>query len=154
MLIAKADVLENQGGAIVVSFEASWLDSIRKKLITRVIRKRVPKTNNPRFLYVYVNSPVGALVARAKISKLSAANIATALKHAKTLCLSPKEIKAYIGPANEVGMYQLESIQLASKPMTLHELRSAMTFHPPQSFFFLSREAQSVIDQKARFGRA
>jgi len=151
LLTAKALKVDGQTGAVVVSFESGWLDSILTRQIKWVIRKKVPRTNPSALLYAYVNSPTSALVARARVSRTGTVSINAALNHSKDLCLSASEIRNYFGDSREVGMYELSLIEVAKKSLSLNTLRELMIFHPPQSFFFLSKRAKLIIDRYLGF---
>ena len=148
---AKAETPDQQCGVVVVSFDDTGAKPIQAGLAKCVIRKRVPKTTAAEWLYVYVNSPVCAIVARAAISKVDSVSLRAALNLSKDLCLSPDAITQYFEGADSVGIYRLKHIEIASKPPTLEWLRDQMIFHPPQSFLFLSVTAKKIIDSAASF---
>ncbi len=83
-IVAKASDVEEQSDGIVVSFGSEWYQPLCQRKFRAVIRKRIPKTLKPAWLYFHVNAPVSAICARAQIRavrelKLDEANV---LSHA------------------------------------------------------------------------
>jgi predicted transcriptional regulator len=74
-----------------------------------------------------------------------------AIRRSNDLGLSPNDIKNYFARAQHVGMYEIETIELASVPLTLERIRRDLVFYPPQSFFFLSEVGKDFIDSQAHF---
>ena len=64
LIIAKATSPETRSDAIVVSFHAGYFDDVINGVITAVIRKRIPRSASPRWLYFYFNAPRSVLAAR------------------------------------------------------------------------------------------
>lgn len=151
MKAAKAAGPENQSNAIVVSFAAAWYEAIRDLSFSAVIRKRVPKTVNPDWLYFHVNAPVGAICARAPIKKVSEVSLAAAKRLSKVLNLSPNAIDDYVGDSESIGCYDIGPIVLAMTPVKIETLRKHLTYYPPQSFFILSLEGKQIVDELAGF---
>jgi predicted transcriptional regulator len=152
-IIAKAKNPKDESEAIVVSFDARWLEAIRSKQFSSALRKRVPQSFRPRWMYIYVNSPASVILARASVVNISSVPLVEALAHQQELCLSEKEIERYSAGAKAVGLYKLGSIELARTHLTLTWLRQHMVFHPPQSFFALKDEAKTIIDRSPGFSR-
>lgn len=150
-VIAKARNPKDESEAIVVSFDARWLEAIRSKRFSRVLRKRVPQSFCPQWMYIYVYSPTSLIVARASIANISSVSLVEALAHKQELCLSETEIERYFAGAKAVGLYKLGLVELARTHLTLTWLRQHMIFHPPQSFFTLKDEAKTIIDRSAGF---
>ena len=151
-LTAKAANAEASTG-VVVSFDARWFRPISEGRISLVLRKRVPQSALPKWMYMYINSPASVLLARAPIKKILTLPLADALKRHKELDLANDEIGAYFRGSAAVGAYELGPLEIASEPLQLSWLRHNMTFHPPQSFFFLAQTAQAVIDKHGGFVR-
>ena len=150
---AKATSPEEQSDAIVVSFGPEWHEHLNAKRFSVVIRKRVPKTVTFKWLYFHVNSPVGAICARAAISRIFKATTKQTVALAKKINLSPSDITTYIGNDSTIGCYELGTFQFANTPITISALAAHMVYHPPQSFFIISKEAKAVIDQLAGFSK-
>ncbi len=150
---AKALKPEEHTGAVVVSFDARWIDLIRKRKIKGILRKRIPTTLGAQWLYAYVNSPVSAIVARAVIENTTSVSMPLAIRMSNDLGLSPNEIKNYFSRAQCVGMYEIKAFELAVTPLTLERIRRDLVFYPPQSFFFMSKLGKEFIDEEAHFKR-
>src|SRR5665213_2310744 len=133
MIPAKATKPEEQSDAIVVSFGPEWHEHLNANRFSVVIRKRVPKATTFKWLYFHVNSPIGAICARAAISKIFTATTKEAVTLAKKIKLSPSEITTYIGNETTIGCYELGKFQFATKPITTSALAAYMVYHPPQS---------------------
>jgi predicted transcriptional regulator len=148
---AKATTPAEQSDSIVVSFGAEWHPHLLSKAFSVVIRKRIPKSSSFEWLYFHVNSPFSALCGRAKIEKIFSATEKEAVALAKDIHLSPAEVKSYIGGANKIGCYKLGAFEFGMEPITIARLCSRIEYHPPQSFFILSRQAKEIIDRFAGF---
>lgn len=151
--LAKAAGLPDQSDSIVVSFGAEWHEPLLAKQFSVVIRKRIPRAASFKWLYFHVNSPIGAICARAPIRKIFTATKKQALALASRIHLSSDDIAAYIGLANDIGCYELGPFQFAKKPATTTELAAQLVYHPPQSFFIVSKRAKKIIDQAAGFSK-
>ncbi|MEI6076358.1 MAG: hypothetical protein WCS94_12325 [Verrucomicrobiota bacterium] len=148
---AKATRPEEQSDAIVVSFGSEWHEHLIAKRFGVVIRKRVPKSADFKWLYFHINNPVSAICARAPIEKIFSAKTKEVVALAKKINLTPAEILAYIGNDTSMGCYQLGVIQIATKPATSAALSEQLAYFPPQSFLIISTEAKVIIDQVAGF---
>ena len=148
---AKATTPSEQSDAIVVSFGPEWHEPLLANRFSAVIRKRVPKSATYKWLYFHVNSPIGAICARASIARVFSATRKEAIALAKRINLTPAEITSYIGMDTTIGCYELSSLQFATKPVTASALAARMVYHPPQSFFIISKSAKGIIDEMAGF---
>lgn len=151
LIPAKATSLAEQSDSIVVSFGAEWHEHLLARKFSIVIRKRIPKHGSFRWLYFHINNPVSAICARAPIEKIFTATTQEAVALAKKIHLAPAEITAYIGAGSGIGSYQIGDIQMALKPVTTADLASRMIYHPPQSFFIMSKEAKAIMDDMTGF---
>src|SRR6266542_1219392 len=137
-IVAKASDVEEQSDGIVVSFGSEWYQPLCQRKFRAVIRKRIPKTLKPAWLYFHVNAPVSAICARAQIRAVRELKLDEAKKRAVDLALSTDEVNAYVAGDPTVGCYELGDIAIAKKEVTIAELTEHMVYHPPQSFFVLS----------------
>ena len=151
LIPAKATQSHEQSDAIVVSFAPEWYDHLLAKQFSIVIRKRVPKSPCYKWLYFHVNSPVGAICARATITNIFTATKKEAVALAKKINLSPAEIVSYLATATSIGCYELGSFQFPAAPISTSNLSMRMMYHPPQSFFILSKRAKDIVDELAGF---
>lgn len=148
---AKATTSTEQSDSIVVSFGAKWHQSILTKAFSVVIRKRIPKNSKFNWLYFHINSPISALCGRAKISEILSLTEKEAVALAKQIHLSPAEIESYIGGDSNIGCYKLEAFEFGKEPVTAEKLGTRLIYHPPQSFFILSKQAKEVVDHFSGF---
>ena len=151
MIAAKADSVETTSNAIIVSFHADWHKPLLNKKFSAVIRKRIPRTSVPEWLYFHVNAPVSAICGRAKIKSFDEISVESVHKKAEALALTEVEISDYLSGSDTIGIYQLTDIQFATPPITRRKICSMMIYHPPQSFVFLSKEAKGVLDSMTEF---
>jgi hypothetical protein len=104
-------------------------------------------------MYIYVNSPISAIVARARLESITTATRGELMGLLTDLCLQQSDVIDYLGRAAKVGLYRIGNIELANANLSVAELQNQMVFHPPQSFLFLSRDARELIDALGRFSR-
>ena len=148
---AKAITADEQSDGLVVSFGAEWKSHLAANDFSVVIRKRVPVSPNFKWLYFHINSPVGAICARAPIKRIFSITIKDALALAPKINLSASEIAIYIGNMKKIGGYELGRIQIPRKPITTADMSNRLNYYPPQSFFIISKAAKIIIDQMAGF---
>ena len=150
-IIAKAVDSESRSEAIVVSFGSEWYASLRGQRFTAVIRKRVPASTQPHWLYFHINSPKGAICARAEIRSVETIDRSRALQIKRELDLSEALILDYLGRRESIGCYQLGKIDYPGTEVTTGEIAAHMVYHPPQSFFVLSKNAKALLDRLCGF---
>jgi predicted transcriptional regulator len=148
-LRAKAMNKTEECDAVVVSFGAGSYQPLLERRFKAVIRKRVPRTLNPRWIYIHVNAPISAICARAEVLRIEHLRLEQVIELARDLDMSVADIKAYVDSA--IGCYFLGQIEFPRTRLTVKELTERMVYHPPQSFFVLSGEAKKVIDEMANF---
>jgi hypothetical protein len=147
---AKATKADDQSDGIVVSFGAEWHKPLLEAKFKAVIRKRVPKTVVPKWLYFHINSPVSALCARAEILAIRELTPTQARAKARDLALSVADVDGYMGGEN-IGCYEIGQITFAHRELGSDDLNTRIIYHPPQSFFILSKAAKQIVDQLAGF---
>lgn len=152
-ILAKAVAPESQSEAIVVSFGSEWYESLRGKQFTAVIRKRIPANTRPSWLYFHINSPKSAICARAEILSIEKITRSRALQIRRELDLSEEQILKYFGRHESMGCYRLGRIAYPDKDVTSTQIAEQMVYHPPQSFFVLSKEAKKILDGLCGFKR-
>jgi len=151
LLPAKAITDAEQSNAIVVSFAATWHQHLLAEDFSLVIRKRVPKSRTFEWLYFHINSPVSAICGRAQIETIANLMTEQAIRRASKINLPPEEIKSYIAGDRHIGCYKLGAFQFGNKPVHTTELATRMIYHPPQSFFILSKLGKQILDRMAGF---
>lgn len=147
---AKASGIEDRSNAIIVSFDSRWHDAITNGRIGAIIRKRIPK-DVYEWLYVHINSPIGAICGRTKIKRICNLTIAEAINLSDEIRLSAKDISAYVGRANSIGCYKIGLFELAKNPQKTEIINRTIYYNPPQSFLILSKSAKKIIDDNSEF---
>ncbi len=141
----------DRSDAIIVSFDSRWYDVIVSGTLSAVIRKRVPTSATPAWLYFHLNSPKSALCARARIETIEVATRAEVHAMHDALALSQTEIDSYCAGRQEIGLYKISGIELAKPPASLASLKRELEYAPPQSFLFLSLAAKNLINKACGF---
>lgn len=150
-ILAKAVDPESRSEAIVVSFGSEWYESLRARRFTAVIRKRVPASIQPRWLYFHINSPKSAICARAEIHSVEIIDRASALQIRRELDISQEQILDYFGGQTSMGCYRLGKIFLPDREVAGEQISAHMVYHAPQSFFMLSKDAKELLDRLCGF---
>jgi len=150
-IVAKAIASDPPSDAVVVSFDASWYERLRKKAFSAVIRKRVPTSTRPNWLYFHINSPKSAICARARLESMGRLDFNSALKMENKLSLPREDIVAYLGNDDAVGIYWIKDIEFPRTEVSTNQLNRLIVYNPPQSFFFLSPEGKRIIDEMCGF---
>lgn len=151
LISAKAKTSAEQSDSIVVSFDEKWLPHLRAKDFTVVIRKRVPKNDHFRWIYLHINSPVCAICGRVEIERIFSLTTNEAIAVANEINMPSNEIASYIGAANSIGCYKLGEFQFGAKDVPMATLVSKLAYFPPQSFLILSKKAKMIVDQLAGY---
>lgn len=150
MTYAKASNVEDRSSAIIVSFDSRWHDAIKNGRISSIIRKRIPK-DTYEWLYIHINSPIGAIYARTKIKCILNITLDEAIKLSDEIGLSEEDISAYAGNANSIGCYKIGLFEFAINIQKTEAIKRVMNYNPPQSFLILSRAAKRIIDEMSEF---
>lgn len=150
-IMAKATSPDTRSDAIVVSFDYRWYTRMRARAFSAVIRKRMPTSTRPSWLYIHVNAPKSAICARAAIAALEHRDLASALALSDVLALSPQAIASYVADAASIGVYRLRRIEFARTEVTTALLAHHMRYSPPQSFLVLSLQGKHLIDRLCGF---
>lgn len=148
VLSAKANTEANRSDSVLVSFDSRWEHSIKSGDLKAFIRKRLPKTVAPKWIYGYCGSPVAAILARFRVIRVTEVSSSDAVKLASRLGMSAVDVASYCKGRSTIGYCEVTGMQKAERPMTLVKIRSLMSFHPPQSFIILSKDACEIIDSE------
>ena len=151
VVIAKATSVETRSNAIVVSFNFDWYDALTKGTISAILRKRIPVSVKPEWLYLHINRPKSAICGRADVRDVRHINLDTAVRYTKQIGLSKSEIITYFGSAQEVGIYWIGDITLSETELPISKLKDHFIYNPPQSFFILSKDGLSLLDSLSGF---
>lgn len=148
---AKALDASDMSDSILVSFKGHWEEVLLCESITGFIRKRLPRTVKPKWVYAYFGSPFSRVSIKVEVKSIEDVPVKTALGHAAGLHLSPDEIRHYCFGRAEIGLCLTGRLRPAKSKVTLQKLRSVLDFFPPQSFLILSKEAKATLDSLGRF---
>jgi hypothetical protein len=151
LVLAKAVNPAARSEAIVVSFGSEWYASLRSGRFTAVIRKRVPASTQPHWLYFHINSPKSAICARADILAVEKIDRSKALQIKRELDLSEDRILDYFGRRESMGCYRLGKISYPDREVTSGQIVEHMVYYPPQSFFVLSKHGKELLDRLCGF---
>jgi predicted transcriptional regulator len=138
--------LEDQSDAIILSIEAKWIDQLKTGTLKWLMRKRIPASSKPKFVYLHAKAPVSAIFAKARIERLEMMPAGFAIDHSAQFAMTAAEVRSYLGGSPNVGVMKFGRVLGAKKNADLETLRRRLNYHPPQSFSFVSREAAGVID--------
>lgn len=150
-VIARSRTAADLSDAIVVSFSADWYKKLKAKEFSAIIRRRVPATMKPDWLYFHMNSPISAICARARVRSVEKIRRQKALSISDAIALSKDEIDSYIANSEEIGVYCIAHIELAQIEASVSRLNDVMVYHPPQSFSALSVQGKRLIDRMCQF---
>lgn len=149
MNLAKATSAGTSTSSIVVSFDQKWHRLLVDGKIRAIVRKRGPTKIRPEWIYVYVNQPISALVAKIPVRQFQWRQ-----GFDSHLCeeaaLRPNEMKFYIGD-ERYAAYHVGAPILARPQISLRELNSKLGFTPPQSFFVISVSGKEQLDNLGNF---
>ncbi|MFJ9565964.1 ASCH domain-containing protein [Streptomyces fuscichromogenes] len=91
---------------------------------------------------IYATSPVMALTGTARLTGVDTATPGQVWRRHRTTCgISKAEYTAYMDGAAHASALLLDSPRPLSSPVPLNHLRATSTFHPPQSYRYLTPQA-------------
>lgn len=150
MISATAKSTENRSDSILVSFDSRWEKYFIEDRISVIFRKRMPKIT-PMVLYVYIGSPKSRVIGRAFVNKIGNVKLERALSLAQKGCITDTEIRSYVGSQTDIGVYFIDSFELAPTPPRLSKIREHARFYPPQSFVILSARFKELLNSLCSF---
>ena len=150
MNLAKATDPSEATDSIVISFDSRWFEPITTGKVKAVFRRRGPTKMVPKFIYVYTNSPICALIARMNVTHYEWVSDPNAELCEKAL-LSVKEAAIYADTSPQLAVYHVGLLTIANPQLPLSLLNERLGFKPPQSFFHLSSQGKIMIDKLAAF---
>lgn len=141
--------------AILLSIAPEFAEKIATGSKTIELRRRFPDVPTGTWVYLYVTLPVGAVLGRARVSKIEIDEPSKLWKrHRSRVGLTRNRFDEYFS-TQELGF----AIHLAEyetlAPLGLNELRRALHgFVAPQSYRFLDSAAQKVLLANSRPSRS
>ena len=151
MVQLKSEGSKNGSESIVVSFDSRWLKPLHENRISVVFRKRGPRSFSPKYIYVYVGSPVSALVGRTKVTKYEWMPLESALCKAQDGFIKEEELRNYAGRYSELAVFSVERFQAMPNTLSLQYLHDTFEFYPPQSFLRLSIQGEAELEKRGNF---
>jgi hypothetical protein len=153
MITIKATSPEEVSNSIIVSFSYDYNNKILNNKFTAIIRKRIPKDKNIKWIYFHVNRPISSICARAKIISTDLITPKMAENISTELSLKLEIIQDYCFGLEKVGLYKIGDIEIAEPKLHTDEINKIMFYSPPQSFLILSKEGKKYLDNNAFSGR-
>jgi hypothetical protein len=145
-LTAAAGEPRDRSDAILVSFKSGWYEPLREGRFSAVIRRQVPVTFTPRYLYFYLSAPRRAVCARAPIVSLQRIDGAQAIGMSADLALTGEEVRDYVGRRRQVGCYELGAIEYPRLEVEPGSYPGTLIFRPPQNYVVLSIRGKRALD--------
>jgi predicted transcriptional regulator len=104
-------------------------------------RYTAPETFDTTPVLLYATAPTMALVGMARIASVHVASPKEVWSaHRAQTGISRREYDAYMSGATQASGLTLEDPVSFDEPVTLNALRTAGTFHPPQSYRYLKSD--------------
>jgi len=143
--------LDDRSEAIILSIDSKWSVPLLSGSLQCVIRKRLPISSYPRFVYFHAKSPLSAIIGRAEIVEIRRAPLAFLLHSQVALQIDAERIESYVGNSTEAGWLKFRAMEATKRTVGLARLRSELEYFPPQSFAFVSRKSLPIIDEMCGF---
>ncbi|WP_371949170.1 ASCH domain-containing protein [Actinomadura monticuli] len=97
-------------------------------------------------LLIYASSPVMAILGTVRVVKVDHATPAEIWSaHRRALGLSRTEFDSYLEGTATASAISLEHPNALDQPISLSELRGTSSFHPPQSYCFVSPRSPEAL---------
>jgi predicted transcriptional regulator len=126
--------------ALLLSVRPRYAHAILNGTKTAEIRRQRPAVHPGTLVIIYATKPVGALVGTARISDISCGNPADMWEqHHGSTGVTRAEYDAYLSGAETAHLLFLRRVQRLEPLLTLEQIRSAVTFQPPQSYRYLNQ---------------
>ncbi len=134
--------------SVILSLRPSWAELILAGAKTVELRRRRPQRPFDS-AYLYVSSPVQAIVARCRVTRsLSDPPGRLLARFADEACISALEGARYFHGAKIGSALFLGDIVQPTFPLTLGDLRRvAWRLHPPQNFCYVPDVLRELLDQ-------
>jgi len=142
----KAALNEEKSSAIVVSFDATWEPLLNTDAVHHVFRKRGPANLDVKWIYVYMGSPIKALVGRLPVSSVQKLSIKDALNLALDGAIEYSELKKYAIGYLSLYVFDVGKYEKCKKHISYVELNNKYNFHPPQSFLYVSKNGHDELN--------
>ncbi len=133
--------------AVILSLRPSWAELVVSGAKTVELRRSRPRRPFDT-AYLYVSSPVQAIVAKCRVTRaIAAPPIQLLARFGRDACISARDGAAYFHGASIGVALLLAEVVPTQIPLTLANLRRAgSTFHPPQSFSYVPEALQDILN--------
>lgn len=138
-----------QESSVIYSFKGKWLDRLKAGQVQVFFRKRMPR-EKPCRVYLYVGSPVSAIIGWADAIELFKADPNHAMQLTSEGAIDPDELGDYLKDAQSVGVIRLGRPHLFQRPLEISRVRRVFNFHPPQNFVQISGNDARKLDELAQ----
>jgi len=147
----KATKKEELSDGIIVSFHAKWHPLLTAGAVNCVFRKRGPQHMEPRWIYVYVGTPIKAIVGRLPLERLEVMPVTECLHLTTAGAIAKDELVQYANNYKGLFVFWVGKYQRANQEVDFDYLNSRHGFSPPQSFLLLSRQGKKQLDDLCGF---
>ncbi|GAA1706958.1 hypothetical protein GCM10009745_63530 [Kribbella yunnanensis] len=137
--------------ALVLSLRCRFARAIIDGSKTVELRRRPIKALPGTTVILYESSPTMAVVGTATLIDVVSLRPHTAWRRYRgTLGLTWNEFIEYLDGTDQAHLLRLDDVKELTRPLSLHKLRASGTFHPPQSFRYLSSADPRELHQLIR----
>jgi predicted transcriptional regulator len=127
---------------MLLSIKPQHVHNIIKGSKTVELRRVRPQIDVGQPIALYATTPVAAVVATCRVSKIDTATpAAIKARHLKQAVISSNDFDAYFTGSCQAVAIHLDAISVLEHAVTLDELRSQRrAYNPPQTWHFFDRE--------------
>jgi predicted transcriptional regulator len=136
---------------VICSFNSKWDKDIRDGNVSVVFRKKRLAGTPPKWLYVYLASPISAITARFPVIEATVMNKEKALCLADDGAISAADLETYAMTTDELFVIRVGPVQTATNPSTNKSLSNEYNFFPSPNFIRISEHGARTIDRLAKF---
>lgn len=134
--------------ALLLSIRPQYAEAIMNGHKSAELRRQRPGVAPGSAMIIYTTAPVAALTGTARIMSISEGSPDEIWdRHGDELGLSRADFDSYLAGATTAFAITLSDPKRLSEPLSLRELREKLSFHPPQSFRYMTKK---MIDQLAQ----
>jgi len=138
--------MDDNERALLLSVHPQFAESILDGSKTAEIRRQRPDVHPGTLVIIYATKPVGAIVGTARISGLSQGSPAEIWeRHKAHARITREDFDSYLEGAATAYALLLESVQRLVPLLTLEQMRAAASFHPPQSYRYVTQNTLNSL---------
>lgn len=147
----KAVNKEDISDGIIISFHSKWQSLLMSSSVNCIFRKRGPRQMIPRWIYVYVATPIKALTGRLPVKKVEIIPIKECVNYTSKGAITEEQLVQYANDYKELFVFHVGKYQSAVRNADFAFLSSHYKFSPPQSFLLLSKQGKRIINDICGF---